>query len=80
MRANPSLRVLIGCGIYDLVCDYFGNVWRASHLDASLARNVVARSYPGGHAMYTDPRAHLELKRDVVQFIRDAVALSARPR
>lgn len=76
MRANPSLRVLIACGIYDLVCDYYGNAWTASHLDAPLARNVTAHSYPGGHAMYTDPRAHLELKRDVTQFIRDAVTES----
>jgi hypothetical protein len=80
MRANPSLHVLIGCGIYDLVCDYFGNAWTATHLEPSLARNVVARSYPGGHAMYTDPRAQLELKRDVVRFIRDVLASPARPR
>jgi carboxypeptidase C (cathepsin A) len=77
MRANPSLRVLIACGVYDLICDYYGNAWQASHLDASLARNVIARSYPGGHAMYTDPRAHLELRRDVARFIRDAVAGSS---
>jgi carboxypeptidase C (cathepsin A) len=76
MRVNPSLRVLIGCGIYDLVCDYAGNAWTASHLDAPLARNVVARSYPGGHAMYTDPRAHLELRGDVVKFIRETLASS----
>jgi carboxypeptidase C (cathepsin A) len=76
MRANPSMRVLIGCGMYDLLCDYLGNAWLASHLDAPVARNVVARSYAGGHAMYTDPRAHLELKRDVSRFIRAAAAAS----
>jgi carboxypeptidase C (cathepsin A) len=76
MRASPSMRVLIGCGVYDLLCDYLGNAWLASHLDAPVARNVVARSYAGGHAMYTDPRAHLELKRDVARFIRAAAAAS----
>ena len=79
MRMNPSLRVLVACGIYDLVCDYFGNEWSASHLDGPLGRRVVARSYPGGHAMYTDPRAHLELGRDVARFIRGALASSSSP-
>jgi len=74
MRANPRLRVLAGCGIYDLVCDYYGITWTASHLDQAMKRNVVAHSYPGGHAMYTDPRAHLQLRRDVAAFIREAMA------
>ena len=79
MRLNPSLRVLVACGIYDLVCDYLGNTWIADHLDAPLKRNVVARSYPGGHAMYTDPRAHMELERDVVQFIRGVLVPPSSP-
>lgn len=74
MRLNPTLRVLTGCGIYDLACDYYGNVWSASHLDESARRNVVAYQYPGGHAMYTDPRAHMQLRTDVTRFIRDALA------
>ena len=79
MRRNPSLRVLVGCGIYDLVCDYLGNAWAADHLGSSLARNVIARSYPGGHAMYTDPRAHMDLKRDVARFIRESLTPSSNP-
>ena len=78
MRLNPKLRVLSACGIYDLVCDYYGNIWSASHLDAPVGRNVVAYSYPGGHAMYTDPRAHLQLKANVAEFIRSAAALQPR--
>lgn len=77
MRLNPSLRVLSGCGIYDLVCDYYGNIWNASHLEPSIRPNVVARGYQGGHAMYTDPRAHAQLRRDVQQFIHDALASTA---
>lgn len=76
MRVNPSLKVLVGCGIYDLVCDYYGNVWNANNLDPAIRPNVVAHKYPGGHAMYTDPRALMQLKRDVAAFIRDARAAS----
>jgi carboxypeptidase C (cathepsin A) len=79
MRMNPSLRVLAGCGIYDLVCDYYGNVWGAANLEPAIRPNVVARSYPGGHAMYTDPHAHLQLKRDVQAFIREALATPGTP-
>ena len=73
LRSNPSLRVLVGCGLYDLVCDYYGNVWSANNLDPAIRPNVVARAYPGGHAMYTDPRAHVQLKRDVASSIRSAI-------
>ena len=44
-----------------------------AHLDESARQNVVAYQYPGGHAMYTDPRAHLQLRSDVTRFIREAV-------
>jgi len=74
MRLDHTLRVLSACGIYDLVCDYYGNIWSASHLAPPVAANVVVYSYPGGHAMYTDPRAHVQLKADVAEFIRGAVA------
>ena len=74
MRANPALRVLVGCGIYDLACSYYANIWAADNLDAAVKANVAAHSYPGGHAMYTDPRAHMQLRRDVSAFIRGAVA------
>lgn len=77
MTINPSLRVLIGCGMYDLVCSYYANVASANNLEPSLRRNVIARSYPGGHAMYTDPRAHVLLGRDVAQFIRETLATGA---
>jgi carboxypeptidase C (cathepsin A) len=79
MRMNPSLRVFSACGIYDLVCDYYGNVVAANGLDAPVKGNVVVRSYAGGHAMYTDPRAHIALRNDVVRFIRDATNLTAKP-
>jgi carboxypeptidase C (cathepsin A) len=79
MRLNPSLRVLSACGIYDLVCDYYGNDWAARHLDAPLASNVETHAYPGGHAMYTDPRAHAQLKADVEAFIRRSLSRGLTP-
>ena len=54
MTANPKLQVLVASGYYDLACSYFANDYLASHLEPRIARNVVARSYRGGHAIYTD--------------------------
>lgn len=74
MAADPALRVLVACGIYDLICDYYVNDWKIAQLPAPIRQRVTARRYPGGHALYTDAAARLELKRDVAQFIRDALA------
>ena len=74
MAANPKLQVLSACGYYDLVCSYTANIYQASHLDADLARKVIARGYGGGHAVYTDKNAQLELKRDVVNFMKGAMS------
>jgi carboxypeptidase C (cathepsin A) len=86
MRTNPKLRVLSACGYYDLVCAYRANQYVASQLESDLARNIVARGYWGGHALYTDLRAQLDLKRDVVRFVQEAFvsarkeAVSRQPR
>ena len=73
MIANPKLRVFVACGYYDLVCSYAANAYLASHLEPEIPRNVISRGYGGGHALYTDQAAQLELKRDVIKFMQDAV-------
>ena len=73
MIANPKLKVLVACGYYDLVCNYAANTYLADHLDNEIRRNVTARGYGGGHALYTDPTAQLDFKRDVTKFIQDAL-------
>jgi len=74
MSSNPRLRVLVGCGIYDLVCDYHGNAFAVRTLPPGLRERVTSKGYGGGHAMYTDPLVHPVYKQDVVQFYREALA------
>jgi hypothetical protein len=78
IAANPRLQVLSACGYYDLVCSYAANAYLATSLDAEIAPNVIARGYGGGHAVYTDKSAQLELKRDVAKFIQNAVSPAPR--
>jgi carboxypeptidase C (cathepsin A) len=79
MTMNPSLDVFIACGRYDLVCSYQANEYAAAHLPADLAGRVNARSYDGGHAIYTDDAARLALKHDVAAFIDDRVTPRKSP-
>ena len=74
MVTNTGLRVLVACGYYDLVCSYAANSYLATHLDQEIPRNVIARAYGGGHALYTDENARMNFKRDVVKFIQDATS------
>jgi len=74
MTTNHKLKVLVACGYYDLVCNYAANTYLADHLDNEIRRNITARAYGGGHALYTDPTAQLDFKRDVTKFIEDALS------
>ena len=79
MQTDSALRVFVACGIYDLVCDYYGNEWAATHLDEPLRRRVTVRSYEGGHAVYTDAPTRVQLAGDVTDFIRESLGPGRRP-
>ncbi len=70
MHLNPSLRVFIAAGLYDLATPYFAAVYTVNHLalDRSLAKNIVLRTYPAGHMMYTDRATLRQLNRDAAAF------------
>jgi carboxypeptidase C (cathepsin A) len=72
LAANPKMQVLSVCGYYDLVCSYHANVYVTKHLEESIAGKVSARGYGGGHAVYTDQHAQMELKRDIIKFMENA--------
>jgi carboxypeptidase C (cathepsin A) len=74
MKANPALKVFMASGYYDLVCSYAGNAWLADHLEPEIRKNVTAKAYAGGHAIYTEEAPQLEMKRDIAEFIQQALA------
>lgn len=73
MMANPSLKVFMASGTFDLVCSYAGNAYLAKHLEPEIEQNVTAQAYAGGHAIYTDEAAQLEMKRDIRLFFQQAL-------
>ena len=74
MKANPSLKVFMASGYFDLVCSFAGNAYLADNLEPEVRQNITARAYNGGHAIYTDEAAQLEMKRDIAEFIQQALA------
>ncbi len=78
MRSDEDLHVYSGCGYYDLVCSYAVIEYMAAKLDPALASRLTVRSYHGGHAIYTDRDARMQMKADVTSFIRNA--RGGRPR
>ncbi len=78
MIANPELRVFMATGYFDLVCSFAANAYIADHLEPELKKNVVAHAYAGGHAIYTEKRAQLEMKHDVAEFIQSTLHRKGR--
>jgi carboxypeptidase C (cathepsin A) len=70
MTANPSLRVLVASGYYDLVSSYYEIEYASKRLPPDLAKRVTVRSYPGGHAAYTDDAVRRQFSADIAAFMR----------
>jgi carboxypeptidase C (cathepsin A) len=72
MRTNPDLEVLVAGGYYDLVVNYYEIEYATKNLSAEFRNRVTARSYPGGHATYTDDTARRLFRADVASFVQSA--------
>ncbi len=75
MTRNPSLKVLIPSGYYDLATPYFDADFTARHLGLppELRGNVRVTHYQSGHMMYIRRADHRQLRRDVAEFIASAL-------
>lgn len=74
MARNPSLKVFVGNGYYDLATPYFATEYTFDHLafDPGYAERVTQAYYESGHMMYVRRADREKLKRDVAAFIRAA--------
>ncbi|WP_037076139.1 S10 family peptidase [Pseudonocardia spinosispora] len=71
MRANPHLRIQVGCGYHDGATPYYG----AEHMIASLAipdelrPNIEFRYYEAGHMTYVHEPSRIAQSADLAAFI-----------
>ena len=73
LRTNPSLRVLVASGYYDLVTPFFDAEYTLNRHDISADR-IDYRYYPGGHMMYVNEPSRSALLEDTRAFIRQQTA------
>jgi carboxypeptidase C (cathepsin A) len=74
MALNPSLKVFVANGYYDLATPYFATEYTFNHLhiDPSLEENITMTYYQAGHMMYIHHPSLVKLKKDLSDFIQSA--------
>jgi len=68
LRINPSLKVLMSSGYYDLVTPFFDAEFTLGRHDI-LAEQVIYKYYEGGHMMYVNEPSRTQLLEDTRAFI-----------
>jgi carboxypeptidase C (cathepsin A) len=77
MSKNPSLRVLVASGYYDLATPFFAADYTLAHLGlpADLRGDIETHYYDAGHMMYVRLPDLAKLRRDVQAFYAKADGL-----
>ncbi len=70
IQMNPSLRVWVLNGYYDLATPFYGTEYTFDHLGLppSLQPNVSMTYYPAGHMMYLLHQSLVQMKTDAKKF------------
>jgi len=71
MRRNPSLKLFVGTGYYDLVTTVGSAEYTVAHADIPADR-VILRNYESGHMPYLGAESRRKLAGDLRQFIMTA--------
>jgi carboxypeptidase C (cathepsin A) len=76
MVKNPSLKVFVASGLFDLATPHAAADYTLNHLGLSpdLRKNITIRRYRAGHMMYLDSTSRRELTRDLKEFFAAALA------
>jgi carboxypeptidase C (cathepsin A) len=72
MKQNPTLKVMVNGGYYDLATPYYEGWYEMHHLPipANLLNNIQFHYYPSGHMVYAHKESLKELHDNVAAFIR----------
>lgn len=75
MNKNPSLKVHVANGYYDLATPYFATRYTFDHLglEPDLQNNITMSYYEAGHMMYIHKPSLVQLKLDLANFLKSAL-------
>lgn len=68
--ANPSLKLFVGCGYFDLATPFAATEYCFDHLDVPNV-SLQMEYYEGGHMYYLNPKARTKFKQDLIRFYRN---------
>ena len=72
MVTNPSLKVWICNGYYDLATPYYATDYVINHmfLPKDIRKNISFTYYEAGHMMYIQQKSLVQLKKDYLEFMK----------
>jgi carboxypeptidase C (cathepsin A) len=72
MKTNPSMKVFLAGGYYDLATPYFEGKYEMRHLQIpqKLQSNISYHYYQSGHMVYVNPDVLKQFHADVAAFIK----------
>ncbi len=72
MKQNPSMRVLVQQGYYDLATPHLATEYYIDHMDLpdELRENITLEYYEAGHMMYIHEPSMVKFKEDLANFVR----------
>ncbi|WP_240731876.1 peptidase S10 [Geobacter sp. FeAm09] len=73
---NPSMKLFVAMGLFDLATPHFSSAYTLNHLGLTpaLRKNISTRRYRAGHMMYLDSVSREQLNRDVKEFVQRTLA------
>ncbi|HEY3858051.1 MAG TPA: peptidase S10 [Gammaproteobacteria bacterium] len=74
MGQNPTMKVMLAGGYYDLATAFYGAQFQMQHLpmDDKLQANISYAFYPSGHMVYANEASAKKLHDDVAKFIENS--------
>jgi carboxypeptidase C (cathepsin A) len=78
LALDPTTRVLVVHGLYDIITPYFADALLLAQVPETTPPGRLAlHAYPGGHMFYTDPQSRHALRQDANDLITAALAARA---
>jgi carboxypeptidase C (cathepsin A) len=73
MKRNPSMRVLVQQGYYDLATPHLATEYYMEHMDLpdELRNNITIEYYEAGHMMYIHEPSMVKYKDDLARFVQN---------
>lgn len=80
MKLDPTMKVLMNAGYFDLATPFFAAMYEMNHLTLppSLRSNIQMKFYQSGHMVYVHSAALKELHDNVAAFIRSTSNVAAK--